>query len=66
MKPTKEQIDYCEFLKSMISMWEHTNDINSPTHISDIQDMCNAECYEDLALETIDCLSDLYWLVRRI
>lgn len=36
MKPTEKQQAVAAFIEAQASFWQHTNDINSPTHFSDI------------------------------
>ena len=48
MKPTSTQKDVIETSKRLISYWLSTNDLDSPSHISIIED----EVY------AIDCISD--------
>lgn len=49
MKPTGTQKLVCEALIEQLQFWMHTNDINSPTHYSDMD-----ECFALLS----DCLSE--------
>jgi hypothetical protein len=45
MKPRKNQIEVMQFCKSIIDTWINTNDINSPTHETDLHDFINADLY---------------------
>lgn len=66
MKPTKEQIELCNYCKGVINTWINTNDINSPTHLNDIEDCTIAEfldCPEDFVSELVNNLQELYWTV---
>ena len=39
MKPNKKQIRAWEEIRSQMGFWQYTNDINSPTHSCDIDEM---------------------------
>lgn len=43
MKPTEKQKKIINFLIDQLKCWRDTNDINSPTHNSDME-----ECFENL------------------
>ena len=49
MKPTETQRAVCETLIKQLEFWQYTNDINSPTHYTDMD--------EQFALLS-DCLSE--------
>jgi len=38
MKPTAKQLKVIEFLEQQLKFWKNSNDIGSPTHISDIRE----------------------------
>ena len=40
MKPTVKQQDFIKELLIELTYWKTTNDINSPTHYSDLKDDC--------------------------
>ena len=42
-KPTKTQKEVCEALIREISWWRDSNDINSPTHLVDMEDCLKAD-----------------------
>ena len=48
MKPTKTQKTVIETIRRQLTYWRDSNDINSPTHFSDMEDELDALC---------DCLS---------
>lgn len=68
MKANDVQKKICEVIKSQVSYWESSNDINSPTHLSDIKEECGAQLdglIEDDDIELlINKLETLYWFVR--
>ena len=66
MKPTNLQKKICELIKSQASFWMNTNDINSPTHYTDIDAEldCIEELSEDAKDELLLALSNLYHLVK--
>ena len=49
MKPTEKQIKVIDSILSIIKTWKSTNDIDSPTHNSDMHDFL----YADLESEDI-------------
>lgn len=53
MKPTEKQIKVIDTIISIIKTWKSTNDIDSPTHNSDMHDFL----YADLECEDIICSS---------
>ncbi len=48
MKPNNGQIKIIESIRSTLSFWENTNDIDSPTHECDIDETLYADCEETL------------------
>ena len=48
MKPNNGQIKIIESIRSTLSFWENTNDIDSPTHECDIDETLYADCEEIL------------------
>lgn len=70
MKPNPKQILVCNFCKGIIDTWIKTNDINSPTHFVDIEEIVNAEVFfsnldESLSEELSDKLGDLLNVIRK-
>lgn len=43
MKPTKTQKEICNVLIKEISWWRDSNDIDSSTHLSDMEDCMKAD-----------------------
>ena len=69
MKPTNKQLELIKFSKSILSTWESTNDITSPTHWNDLQDFINAELdnYPQFVQDGVyDSLSDLLNIIRKV
>jgi hypothetical protein len=69
MKANKIQIKICNTLSNTINFWKDSNDIESPTHLSDLED-CHRVYLEDLVseddLRLINSkMEDLYWIIRR-
>ena len=66
MRPTNLQKKLCELIKSQASFWLNTNDINSPTHYTDIDTEldCIEELSEDAKEEFNSALRKLYHLVK--
>lgn len=69
MKPTNKQLELIRFSKSILSTWESTNDIISPTHWNDLQEFINCELdnYPQNIQDGIyDSLSDLLNTIRKV
>lgn len=68
MKPTEIQIKTIDTIVSIVKSWKNTNDINSPTLISDIQEEMYSNLSDDMSYEEMDELSsvleDLLWLIK--
>ena len=70
MKPSEKQKKICELIKSTASFWMNSNDIDSPTHVNDIEE----EVYnldDDIDLDDVEKevlisnLLNIYWVVKR-
>lgn len=70
MKPSEKQKKICELIKSNASFWMSSNDIDSPTHVNDIEE----EVYslgDDIDLDDVEKevlisnLLNIYWVVKR-
>lgn len=70
MKPNEKQKKICRLIKSTASFWMNSNDIDSPTHVNDIEE----EVYnldDDIDLDDVEKeilisnLLNLYWVVKR-
>lgn len=68
MKPTEIQIKAIDTIVSIVKSWKNTNDINSPTLNSDIQEEMYASLGDDMGYEEMDeltsVLEDLLWLIK--
>jgi hypothetical protein len=69
MKITGKQKKIIDSIISIVKTWENTNDIDSPTHISDIEAFLYADLMDTLDDDEIvtiaDDISDLYWDIKR-
>ena len=69
MNPTEIQKKVIKDCISLISGWQDTNDINSPTHFVDIEDTLTLP-YLDSNIgprnEIIDCLGELLQLIKSV
>jgi hypothetical protein len=69
MKPSNKQLELIKFSKSILSTWESTNDITSPTHWNDLQEFIENELenYPNRIKDGIyDSLSDLLNVIRKV
>lgn len=71
MKPNKKQIKVCEIIESQGNFWGATNDINSPTHWCDIEEVLgNSVLFEELeqaeATELETRLEELFTFVKSL
>ena len=48
MRPNESQIKVINAIEGILSSWEGTNDLDSPTHECDINEYLFAECEESL------------------
>lgn len=68
MKPTTKQIELIKTIEKIVSSWRSTNDINSPTHDSDIDEELRKHDFDantdDKGLVTY-ALSDILEIIRR-
>lgn len=65
MKPNKQQKAICELIKSQASFWMNSNDIDSPTHLCDIdEEVAKLELEEDMESELSFVLKELYRIVK--
>jgi len=65
MKPNKQQKEICELIKSQVSFWMNSNDIDSPTHLCDIdEEVAKLELEEDMEGELSFALKELYYIVK--
>lgn len=65
MKPNKQQKEICELIKSQASFWMNSNDIDSPTHLCDIdEEVDKLDLEEDIASELSFDLTQLYQIVK--
>lgn len=70
MKPNEKQIAVINSVISIIRTWKNTNDINSPTHFSDIDEFINSDLLEVIAEDSIDeigqSLTNILWEIKKI
>ena len=65
MKPNEQQKMICGLIKSQASFWMNTNDIDSPTHLCDIdEEVANLELEEDMESELSFAVKELYRIVK--
>ena len=66
MKSSQKQKELCKFIRSQASFWANTNDIDSPTHISDIEEeINNIEWLNDYErIDLMDKVQDLYFFIK--
>lgn len=69
MKSNKIQQCLCDVINSQQGFWKHSNDITSPTHLTDIEEECYAQLCDLMSdaerKEFNEKLSDLYWFIRK-
>ena len=69
MKANKVQNYLCDVILSQQSFWRYSNDITSPTHLTDIEEECDAELCDLISNKDIEefkkKLKDLYWFIRK-
>ena len=69
MRPSDKQIKIIEFLEQQLQFWKHTNDIGSPSHISDISEYCRNmdNILSEDEIKDLDSLTtDLYFSIMEI
>lgn len=65
MKPNEQQKKICGLIKSQASFWMNSNDIDSPTHLCDIdEEVANLELDEEMESELSFALKELYFIVK--
>ncbi len=69
MKANKIQNHLCDVILSQQSFWRNSNDITSPTHLTDIEEECFAQLGDFIKdsdrKEFENKLKDLYWFIRK-
>ena len=69
MKANEIQRELCDVICSQQSFWKNSNDISSPTHITDIEEECFAQLCDLVSDEDREefeeKLKDLYWFIRK-
>lgn len=67
MLPNEKQKELASIVRRQASFWHSTNDIESPTHCSDIEnDVDYIEFLDDFGKEEFrDLLWRLYWFIRK-
>ena len=68
MKPNKKQLDVIETLKSVIGYWASTNDIDSLSHYTLVEEELEAidDLPEELKEDLTDKLVDIWHIVRAL
>jgi hypothetical protein len=69
MKPTSKQLKVIEFLEQQLKFWKNTNDIGSPTHVSDISEFSQflSDSFTREEIQDIDILAhELYLSITEI
>lgn len=66
MKATEKHRELCELVKNQANFWASTNDIDSPTHLIDIDDtVSQIEFLEENKQEVLkNDLRNLYYTIR--
>ena len=69
MKANKIQQYLCDVINIQQDFWKHSNDITSPTHLTDIDEECFAQLCnlidDEDREEFQDKLKELYWFIRK-
>ena len=69
MKINKVQYNLCDVIHNLQNYWKFSNDITSPTHITDIEEECFAQLCDLISdedrKEFEKKLKDLYWFIRK-
>lgn len=69
MKANLIQQCLCDVICLQADFWRHSNDITSPTHLTDIEEECYAQLsdlmQDDEREELQEKLKDLYWFIRK-
>ena len=70
MKPSEKQIKFCKTLQNILQLWIESNDINSPSHWTlieeTIEESLGEEIKEDDKELLIDAFGDLLTYIRTI
>lgn len=69
MKPSERQIHFCKTLQNVIQLWVESNDINSPSHFTLIEETIEEELRElsdDDKQLLINAFGDLLTYIRTI
>lgn len=69
MKANKIQQYLCDVINNQQDFWKRSNDITSPTHLTDIDEECFAQLCnlidDEDREEFQDKLKELYWFIRK-
>lgn len=69
MKANKIQQCLCDVICSQQNFWKHSNDITSPTHLTDTEEECYAQLCNLIPDEDRKAfeekMKDLYWFIRK-
>lgn len=70
MKPTELQINIAKVVEEQANFWQNTNNINSPTHLCDIEKSITRDLLHDLDKDTryklYRKIEDLYHFIKNI
>lgn len=69
MKTTDKQKLLCDIIISQANAWKNSNDINSPTHMSDIDEEFysnDINLDDEKYMNVYNKLYDLYWAIREL
>lgn len=67
MKANNKQIEICDAIITQMNFFKSSNDINSPTNLSDIDEEINKlDIDEDKANILINAIQDIYYTIINI
>ena len=71
MKPNIKQKELINMIASQLDFWLHTNDITSPTHLTDLEEEFNKNfLFSGISSNILDDvkkhLEDLYHIIRKL
>lgn len=69
MKPSERQIYFCKTLQNIIQLWVESNDINSPSHFTLIEETIEENLGELSDMDRqllINAFGDLLTFIRKI
>lgn len=69
MKTTDKQKQMCDIIITQAKFWKNSNDIKSPTHMSDIDEEFysnDINLDDEKYMNVYNKLYDLYWAIREL